>query len=91
MCKESAPDGGYTSMDSPLLLPLRGAHEATVLIHALTAFAYLMEADGDPCGDAPIADEVSARLRALHGLASVDAEQMLLSIGLGRRRDARQG
>lgn len=79
----------WQKTDPSFLLALRGT-ELTVVLDALVALATEAEADGDPCGYAPVADYVANRIRALDGMCGLGAEMMKVH-GMGRFKNRPQG
>lgn len=73
----------------PILLPLSSV-DASVVLDALVAFAGDQERDGDPCGVAPIADDVAERVRRLEVL-DVSGFEAMKAMGVGICRGRPQG
>lgn len=83
-------DYGGMSEPTAILLPVTSV-ELGVVLDALVRHAYACEADGDVLGDAPHADRVADRVRALQPLADAAIVQMLQHAGIGPHRHRPQG
>jgi hypothetical protein len=77
-------------MDMTVFLALHD-EDVVVLLDALNEFAQSNEDAGDPCGYAKSADALADRVGRLVPLVTVQVDQVMRGLGIGRYRDRPQG